>query len=188
MAAQDKTITPDELLDMPDDGMRREIHDGVLVEMSPSGDIATLLGSNIARILGNFVIEHNLGWVAGADGGFILSDDPYILLSPDASFIEKDRVALLTGKFFKLAPDLAVEVISPSERADDIQEKVETYLKYGTKLVWLIYPKQRQIVVSKQGSDQSSTIRINGTLDGGDVLPGFTLLVSELFAILDKLA
>jgi Uma2 family endonuclease len=170
---------------MADDPVRREIHNGVLVEMSPSGYTSTELAAYLLHRIAGHVFQHRLGRIAGADGGFILSQDPYVLLSPDVAFISTEHPKPKDDKFYNHAPDLAVEVISPSERAGDIQEKVQTYLKYGTKLVWLIYPKQRQIVVSKQGSSQSDTLKVENKLDGGDVLPGFLLPVSELFAILD---
>lgn len=187
MAAQDdKIITPDELLELPDDGIRREIHDGVLVEMSPSGDIASELGLEIGALIRNHARANKLGRPIGSDGGYILSEDPYILLSPDASFIAKERAPKRTGKFYKTAPDLAVEVISPSERADDIHEKVQTYLKYGTTLVWVVYPKTRQIAVYRDHIENLSVLDINGTLDGGDVLPGFTLPVRDIFAVLEE--
>ncbi len=186
MAAQDKTITPDELLEMPDDGIRREIHDGALVEMSPSGAVSTVIAVEIATFIRNYVRIHKSGRVTGADGGFILSEDPYVLLVPDIGFASRERVEPYTPTFHKLAPDLAVEVISPSERASDIQAKVQKYLQYGTRLVWVIYPDTRQAAVFQQGTNQSDTLDINGTLDGGDVLPGFTLPVRDIFAVLDE--
>jgi Uma2 family endonuclease len=186
MTAQDKTITPDELLQMPDDGMRREIHDGVLVEMSPSGKTSTRLAAYLLHLLSNYVFEHDLGHLAGADGGFILSEDPYVLLSPDVAFISKDHPESRDEGFYNHAPDLAVEVISPSERATDIDVKTQKYLDYGTRLLWVIYPKTQRVVVYTSGLQSGSTVDINGTLDGGDVLPGFTLSVRDIFAALDK--
>jgi Uma2 family endonuclease len=186
MATHNKTITPDELLEMPDDGIRREIHDGVLVEMSPSGDVSTVIAVEIITFMRTYVRAHNLGRVTGSDGGFILSEDPYTLLVPDVGFVSRERTEPYTTKFHKLAPDLAVEVISPSERADDIFTKVQTYLQYGTRLVWIVYPKTRQVVVYQQHIENISVLDINDTLDGRDVLPGFTLPVRDIFAVLDE--
>jgi Uma2 family endonuclease len=186
MAAQDKTITPDELLEMPDDGIRREIHDGVLVERSPSGKTSTRLAAYLLHLLSNYVFEHDLGHLAGADGGFILSQDPYVLLFPDVSFISKEQSETQDDGFYDHAPDLAVEVISPSERATDIDLKTQKYLDYGTKLLWVVYPRTRRVVVYSGGMQSGITVDINGTLDGGEVLPGFTLPVRDIFAGLDK--
>ncbi len=109
-----------------------------------------------------------------------------MLLSPDVAFISKDHPQSEGDGFYDHAPDLAVEVISPSEHAADIDLKTQKYLEYGTKLVWVIYPKTQRIVVYSSGMQSGSTVDINGTLDGGDVLPGFTLPVRDIFAVLDE--
>jgi Uma2 family endonuclease len=100
--------------------------------------------------------------------------------APDVGFVAKER---LTGpipdKYFPFAPDLAVEVVSPSDTAQDIREKVLDFLKAGTRLVWVVYPESKTVDVYRP--DGVQVVEINGTLDGGDVLPGFRLALRAVF-------
>ena len=85
----------------------------------------------------------------------------------------------MTSKFIPFAPDLAVEVVSPPDTADEIQRKVENYMKYGTRILWVAYSKTKSVAVhTPQGS---TIVDIDGTLDGGDVLPGFKLELKKVF-------
>lgn len=130
-----------------------------------------------------FVRERDLGYVTVPDGGFELS--PRNTLQPNAAFIAKARVATLEGVAFSGAPDLAVEIISPSEGTHAPIEKAHRYLKAGSKAVWNLHPDERVIDVctlADNGEDLLiKTIGIEGVLDGGDILPGFTLPVKEIF-------
>lgn len=132
-------------------------------------------------MLGNHVFVKQLGEVATADGGFVLQRDPDVLVAPDVAFIAAQR---LTGEndegFYELAPDLAVEILSPSDRASDINAKVTEYLRAGTRLVWLVDLERRTVTVYTP--DQPP--RVYGeqqSLSGGDVLPGFQIELGQLF-------
>jgi Uma2 family endonuclease len=185
MAVQEKFYTADDLLRMADDGKRRELVQGVILEMTPAGDIHTILAIEIAWLLNNYVRAHDLGWVTGADAGFQLAEDPDTVRSPDVGFVSKARAPKLSGKFFAVAPDLAVEIMSPGDTASEIQAKVLEYFQAGTNLVWVVYPKTKTVAVHVDAKT-THTVDLNGTLEGGNVLPGFMLPVREIFARLDE--
>jgi Uma2 family endonuclease len=139
----------------------------------------------IATMLRNFVSTNHLGKVFGADGMFRL--EPEQIRIPDVAFISKQRFegrTLTSGAFWELGCDLAVEVISPSNTRREMERKLADYFAAGVQIVWLVYPKTREVVVCK--SPQSgATLRGGDTLDGGDVLPGFSVPVAQIFAELD---
>ena len=186
MEVQEKLYTVEEyweVTQLPENENRRlELIEGVICEMPPSSQVNTVIAMRIGRFLGNYVDERDLGYVTGADGGFELG--PHDVRIPDSAYISKKRVSELSGTTFPVAPDLAVEVISPSETSRGILDKVRAYLKAGTRLVWVVYPEDELVDVHRLASDDSmniQTLSIDGTLDGGDVLPGFMLPVSDVF-------
>jgi Uma2 family endonuclease len=171
-------MTADELLAMPDDGMRHELVKGELITMSRAGFEHGAITNAIARHLGNFVADHRLGIVLSSDTGFILSRDPDTVRAPDVSFVRRERV-VKTRKFFSGAPDVAVEVISPSDTYSDVMTKVGEYLRGGTSMVVIIEPAAQCATV--RPPDGRAELTIDDTLDGGDVVPGWKLPLRELF-------
>jgi Uma2 family endonuclease len=137
--------------------------------------------------IGFLLVQHvrpaGLGRVYGADGGFVLFPDRNTVLVPDVAFVTEERAPKGEARkeFPRLAPDLAVEVLSPSDRMADALAKVAMYLQAGTPLVWLVNPTTRTVVVFRSEMDPV-TLGESDTLDGGDVLPGFTVPVAEVFA------
>jgi Uma2 family endonuclease len=121
--------------------------------------------------------------MTGADGGYVLFPDRETLRVPDVGFIRKDRLPPRAerSRFPRLAPDLAIEVLSPSDRMAEALSKVAMYLEAGVALVWLVDPAQRTIVVF-QPDASPMTLRDGDILDGGDVLPAFSVPVAEIFA------
>jgi Uma2 family endonuclease len=178
-------MTEEELLALPDDGWQYELVEGRLVRMPPSGLRATEIASIIAAALLAFVRSRKLGVVTGADGGYRLG--PGTDLAPDVDFIRADRLPLRSSpdydRLVSGAPDLAVEVASPTQHRSALRRKAQRYLAAGTQLVWIVWPKHRQIEVWRPGDTRpSATLGVADTLDGGDVLPGFTYPVSDIFA------
>jgi len=101
--------------------------------------------------------------------------------APDTGFVRKDRLpARLTGKYFPGAPDLAVEVVSPNDRADEVQDKVQDWLSHGTQLVWVVEPRTRTVIVYRPDGT-ANVLQADGTLDGEDVLPGFRFPLQRLW-------
>lgn len=185
MAAEPTTatlLTADDLLAMPEDGNRYELLRGELVSTPMSSYESSDIAMGIGSALRAFAHTRGLGRVAGADGAFILARDPYTVRIPDASFVQIDRLppANQRRRFLELAPDLAVEVVSPSDSANDVQEKVLEYLDFGVQLIWVVHPVQRTVTVYTPDR-HARVLSETDTLDGGDVLPGFTLPVAGIF-------
>ncbi len=171
--------------DPENDQRRFELSEGILVEMTPAGVQHGKYALKFGRRVGNFVEEHQLGETTAAETGYILFKNPTgkdTVRAPDVGFITSARVPKtgLPDGYFLGAPDLAVEVISPNDEADDVQLRVTQFLKYGTRMVVLVYPKSQTVVVHTRTG--SITLDINGEFDGGDVLPGFKLAVRDIFA------
>jgi Uma2 family endonuclease len=183
MTVQERLYTADELwvLSHADEDKRYELDEGALVEMAPTGDMHGAVSSWVNHLLVDYVAAHDLGEVSGAETGYRLSTSPDIVRAPDVGFVAKKHLKPMTGKYYTLAPDLAVEVVSPGDSARQIRRKVNQYLAAGTQLVWVIYPEDRDVDVYRPNHDPR-TFKVGETLDGGDVLPGFTLLVKDVFA------
>jgi Uma2 family endonuclease len=161
------------------EGRRLELEGGVIVEMAASTQENTVTAMRIGHFLNTFVIPRNLGYVTGADGGFKLGKGR--ARQPDTAFISKQRHPKLEGVNFPITPDLAVEIVSEDE---DIFKKALEYLHAGTKQVWAVYTDQKMVYVMRLDEDgelRSRGYGMDATLDGGEVLPGFSLPVRQIF-------
>ncbi|MEO8394955.1 MAG: Uma2 family endonuclease, partial [Chloroflexota bacterium] len=127
---------------------------------------------------------NDLGYTTAAETGYILFKNPTgkdTVVAPDVGFISKQRLPQgLPKGYIPVAPDLAVEVVSPGDRADEIDQKVVLYLRYGTRLIWMVYPKTKTVIAHTANGIQR--FDINDTLEGGDVLPGFKMAIREIFS------
>jgi Uma2 family endonuclease len=166
----------DEFVLLPENRERLfELIGGEIVEVVSNGK-SSRIGMKVGARITIFVEQHNLGYVTGADGGYVVSGEKYI---PDVAYVTKQRQPQPSDAAYNpLAPDLAVEVLSPSNT--DMRIKVVNYLRSSTTL-WVIDPDKKQVEVYSP-HHSPKTVDINGVLDGGDVLPGFTLAVREIFA------
>lgn len=175
-------MTADDLLALPQDGFRYELIEGLLHKMEPAGFFHGATGIYLTGPLSVYVDDHDLGLVVMAETGFKVQIDPDTVLAPDIAFVAKANLPspLPRHGFFAGAPDLAVEIVSPSETMDDVDEKVGKYLDAGTKLVWIIRPIRRRIEVHR-ANGESLFLTEKDVLDGEDVVPGFTLPVSRIF-------
>lgn len=183
------TTRPDTLLTLaeferlPDDEGRAELVRGHLVREPPAGMEHGRLGNHLAYLVTDFVRGRGLGEVFGAGTGFVLNEEPPTVRAPDMAFVARDRLPP-SGEsegFGHLAPDLAVEVVSPSNTVAGILDKVSDYLDAGTRLVWVVEPRRR-IVTEYRSRSEIRLLRGEEILSGHDVLPGFSLPVSEIFA------
>jgi Uma2 family endonuclease len=175
-----RPISAEELYAMRDDG-RYELVAGALRVHEPTswthGDLqATLLSELRAAARAG-----RLGGVV-AEVGFVLRRQPDTVRAPDVAFLRADRVPRADGatRFIEGAPDLAVDVLSPDDRAWEVAEKVEEYLSAGTRLVWVVDPRNRHAVVHTPDRT-ARVLRAGESLDGADVVPGFRLALDELF-------
>jgi Uma2 family endonuclease len=175
-------LTPEDLLAMPD-GDQYELVNGRLVERHV-GLRAGLTTAQVVRLLGNYCAEHPLGYVfPGSDSGFLgFPDSPRTVRKPDVSFVRYGRFENeeVPAGYAKLAPDLAVEVISPGDLFEDVGEKVEEYVRAGVRLVWVLSPKNKT-VHGYRADGSCFIVREAGELDGEDVVPGFRCKVHDLF-------
>jgi Uma2 family endonuclease len=180
-ATETRTYTPEDLLAMPE-GKSFELVDGNLVERN-MGAISSWVAGRIFARLEPFCEARNLGWAWPADNGYqCFPDDPRKVRRPDASFIRLGRmpVAQIPEGFIRIPPDLAIEVISPNDLAYEIDEKILEYLGVGVRLVWVINPETRTVMVYR--ADETVTrLREDQDLDGEDVVPGFRCPIRELF-------
>ncbi|PJF30415.1 MAG: hypothetical protein CUN51_07790 [Candidatus Thermofonsia Clade 1 bacterium] len=173
-------------LSLPENAHKRfELHDGAIHEMSPSSELPTVLAMRLAVLLGSYIYSANLGVLTGADGGFALT--PHDVLSPDVAFIRAERLTGIRRRgFFQIAPDLAIEVVSPSDSITAVQRKAARYLALGVREVWIIYPDEQTADIYRptETPDRLEVQQISpeGALQS-DLLPDFRLLLSQLFAL-----
>ena len=162
-----------------------ELVEGVLVEKA-MGLAESFLAMRLGYLLNVYLAKHNLGLVVGADGALRLW--PGLVRIPDVSFISWDQ--LPNRKIPKkpipdLYPNLAVEVLSRKNTKAEIERKLHEYFRSGTRLAWVVDPRKRTVAVYT-APDQSRLVTEQESLDGGEVLPGLTLPLSELFANLEE--
>jgi Uma2 family endonuclease len=162
-----------------------ELVDGVLVE-KPTGLLESLLAGVIIASLRAHVIPRNLGIVTSPDG--MLRLIPGLVRVPDIAFVSWGRIAggkLSTEAIGSFAPDLAVEVLSPSNTKAEMARKRREYFEAGVRLVWEVDPRARTVDVY-ESPEHSTRLDESQTLEGGDVLPGFALQLADLFGELDR--
>lgn len=154
-----------------------ELIDGEVIEK-----VGSFTPSRIAVRIGTklniFLDTNDLGYVTGADGTCIMTDD--FAPMPDVGYISKARLPQIPNREVIGCPDLAVEIKSPNDTKRALRQKAEMYLRHKTPMVWLIFPDEQLVEVYVQGEDVTA-FGIEDTLDGGTILPGFTLPVRDLF-------
>ena len=174
--------TPEDLLSMPD-GDQFELVDGCLVERH-MGILAGWVSGRLFTRLSAFCEARPLGWVfPGGDVGYLgFPDSPKTVRKPDVSFVSFGRFPgeTLPPGFARLAPDLAVEVVSRNDLYEEVDEKIEEYIAAGVRLVWVVSPQNHTVRVYRLNGS-SASLRDNDELDGEDVLPGFRCPVRDLF-------
>jgi Uma2 family endonuclease len=158
-----------------------ELIRGELVMMSPAGFNHGGIAGNIAVALGMFIKPRFLGMVVTAETGFRIAHDPDTVRAPDVAFVRADRIPPGGVKgFFQGAPDLAVEVVSPGDRAGELAAKVQDWLTAGCPMVWVVDPETRTVSVYRSRKE-IAMLTASDTLIGGDVLEEFSLPVKEIF-------
>jgi Uma2 family endonuclease len=160
---------------------RRELISGEITEMSPSGFDHGVLIIRIGSRLNDFVAKRGAGKVCGGDVGFVVARNPDTVLAPDIAFVSSGRISESgCSRFFDGAPDLAIEIVSPWDRAAEVEAKARHWVGCGAKLVWVVDGAKQTITIYAAGGERR-TITVENQLDGGDVLPGFTATLREIF-------
>jgi Uma2 family endonuclease len=184
MSTQTRLLTADEFLEWPDEpGMRQELIRGEVVTMSLPGGEHGEIAQEIGGLMWAHVKASKLGRTYAAETGFLVERDPDTVRGADVAFVRTDRLAAIKNrkKHVPFAPDLAFEVNSPNDRDDEIEEKIQLWLKAGSLLVWSVDPESRTVVVYRPGAEPV-TLGEDQEIDGGDVIPGFRCRVADFFA------
>jgi Uma2 family endonuclease len=188
MIVQERFYTANDLLMLPEDGNRYELVRGELVAMNPPNHNHALLSGRLFTRLSVYAEDKQLGYVTGSDGGYLLHTDPETgketVRVPDVAFYSKDRKPIDGRQIYVGAPDLAVEVISPSETYISIGEKLKDYVTNGVQVVWLVYPEAKCVEIHKPNVE-AVTLDTDAMLENADLLPGFTLNLHNLFAVIE---
>ena len=185
MSIATRITTADELLHLPDDGYRYDLVEGELRKMSPPGSAHGHVVMEVSFRLAEHVRRNDLGNVFAAETGFRIGRNPDTVLAPDVSFIRKERIAVtgIPQAYFPEAPALVVEVVSPGDTAEEVDDKMRRWFAADVELGWVVYPKGRTVTVYR-GLDDICVLTESDTLDGGLVVPGFSCGVGELFTAL----
>lgn len=181
--AQLVLLTAEDLLRVPDDGWRYELVEGRLVRMSPTGNRHGRIVMTLLLAVGRFVEERHLGAVFPGETGFWISPEgaPDTVLAPDLAFVRAGREPdSQEAGYARLAPDLVVEVASPSQGRAEMGAKAQRWLSAGVRLVWIVLPEVRAVEVWHAG-EPTCTMTATEVLSGEDLLPGFVLPVRNLF-------
>jgi len=180
--APKKNWTDEEFMALPQDGHRYEIVNGELVDMGSSGALHGYLCSTLMIFLGEYVRSQKLGVLLDSSTAFKMKNGNR--RSPDIAFFSKERLQgmtqLPTG-FLEGAPDLAVEILSPGNTVAEMEGKIEEYFANSSRLVWVISPTQHYILIYHSAQEPERLLKMNDTLDGETVIPGFKLPVADLF-------
>jgi Uma2 family endonuclease len=175
-------MTLEEFARLPQDGARHEMNAGELLTLPPPKPLHALVALAVLEALQEHLKRHNSSR-AVPEAGYLLSSDPLTIRQPDVSVISRERIRTANlNSYFEGAPELAVEIVSPSDSAEDLDIKTKQYLQNGAQQVWILYPKTQTVHVFSRGA-ATVILDQDQTLEGGDVLPGFAVPVASLFAI-----
>lgn len=186
MVVQERLMTAEEFGAMPDDGKRHDLVKGVVVEVSRPKPRHSVIQRRLAARIGDFVDDHDLG-VVTTEGGYILARNPDTVRGPDVGFISKTRLPDPDlDEYIPMGPDLVVEIVLPNDTATEVNDKIKAYFRAGSRLVWVVYPDAQEVYAYSGSSTTVQIVGIDGTPDGADVLPGFTLPLREVFKGLEN--
>ena len=177
-------LTARQLASLPSDRYHGELVRGVFMVREPTYTRHGEVTANIIFLLRDYIRTHKIGRIYGSDVGFILARNPDTVRAPDVAFVRTERLSAnaYQGTFFPGAPDLAVEVLSPSERLGDIREKVADYRNGGTRLMWVVAPALGAVRAYRHDGTTTTFVR-SEWIDGEDVLPGFRCAVAQFFDV-----
>ncbi len=183
-SVQIKSLTGDDLLEIvaENPGKRFELIEGELIEMSPTGFDHGKFEFLVALVLADYNKSHKWGTILTGETGFYTRGDDKTVRAADVAFISYEKIPAGESHpgYGKVAPELVVEVVSPSDRAGEIENKVQEWLDFGVLLVWVVYPQNRRVHVHSDGK-QFTILNADDAITGGDVLPGFSAKVNQFF-------
>jgi Uma2 family endonuclease len=162
---------------------RYDLVDGKVIAMPPAGPIHGKLDSSLSLALGTHIRARSMGHHL-LNVGFILRRDPDLVRAADQAFVSREKAAAAPPPregFWEVAPDLAVEIVSPDDTPAELAAKLNDYLSAGVRMVWVINPRRRTIAVHRPGEAVRLLQGGEGVLDGEDVLPGVSYSLEELW-------
>jgi Uma2 family endonuclease len=182
--APPRLMTVEEFIALPKDGKRYELVEGELIEMAGANETHNWIAMQLGAELTVFARNNGLGRVYGSDARYETVPETPVkkatIRMPDVSFVRTERV--VPGAFtMKFAPDLAVEVLSSTNEAVEIEQKRFEYFRAGGRLIWIINPMLQEVYVFELGKKFRANLELEDELDGGSVLPGFKLPVRTIF-------
>ena len=180
--APSRSVTADDLLDLDASGFVGELIRGELCASMPPGIRPNEISLRLAAQLLAFVDSLELGRVVNGDPGIVLERNPDTVRAPDIAFFPREQIPLdaEVAGYAEVVPPLIVEVRSPSDTRRDINDKALMWLSYGVQVVWVVLPEHRAIEIYHSDRDVQS-ITAPGRLEGGNILPGFTCELSDIF-------
>ena len=181
-AVAQQLLTAADYWRLPDNGMRRALVRGEVREAMPPGGRHGVIAAVMTALLRLWARSGPRG-VVGVESGFVLAHNPDTVRAPDVFYVRSARLPAqgVPEAFWEIAPDLAVEVVSPTETAEEVRAKVHDYLAAGTPLVWVIYPRTQEVVAHTLDG-LARTLGSGDRLEAPEVLPGFSCAVADLFA------
>jgi len=187
MSVLHRPMTVEDFYEIPeDDSLRFELQAGILVSEPRPGFRHGRVAATIGSLLHAYVREQRLGTVLVGNPGFVLARNPDTLRGPDVAFVSRERLPSIEdeARAFEGPPDLAVEVLSPSNTAAAVHAKIADYLAAGARLVWVVDPDpQRETVTVYRSLLSPRVLSRDDNLDGEDVVPGFRIAVAELLEL-----
>lgn len=180
--AKNKLLTAEDLLRLHSQGVKGELIDGVLHETVSAGKRHSFIAGNIMAPLHTHVRRDRLGRVGGTDGGVFIRRNPDTVREPDIFFVSAERLPLddQSDGYLEVVPEIVVEIVSPSDSAQDVAEKITMWLNLGVSIALEVRPAERAVLVHRPDVP-AATLSGDDVLDCGDVLPGFTLPLGEVF-------
>lgn len=182
MVVVQKPVTAEELLVMPDHGLRNELVRGEVRWMAPAGNVHGRIAVNVTTPLDQHVRENDLGLVFAAETGFKIESGPDTVRAPDVAFVRRERVEEVgeVEGFWPGAPDLAVEVVSPNDLYTEVEEKVADWVDAGAGMVVVVNPRNKTVAV-RHSQTEIIILGEDGALDGDEIVPGWSLAVHDIF-------
>jgi len=182
MISDSLLVTADQLWHTPNDGLRRELVRGEVLVIPPSDAERGAVVAEIGWLLGRHTRPRNLGQMFAAGTGFVLARNPDTVRAPDVAFVRKQLIDAegIPATFFSGPPDLAVEVLSPSDRVGEVEAKVADWLAHGTLVVWVVNPRQSTVAVHRPG-EAPQLLAAHDDLTDADLLAGFKVRVGDFF-------
>ena len=180
--AKSKLLTAEDLLRLNGQGVKGELIRGVLCETVSAGKVHARIAMIFGAKLVNHVIPRRLGQVGGTDGGVLIERNPDTVREPDIYYVSAERQPLddQSEGYLEVIPELVVEIVSPSDSPREVNDKTQMWLAHGVLMALEVYPAERAVMVHRPGQP-AVTLTGDDALDGGDVLPGFTLPLRDIF-------